>query len=186
MSIFSIHTTQSAPEAARPILEDARKSYGFLPNLLGGLAEAPAALEAYRALARLVEKTSLSPAEQQVILIAASVENSCEYCVAAHSTIASMHKLPEAAIEALRAGRPIDDPRLEALRHFTVILVEKRGFASDQEVQDFLSAGFTRSQALEVVLGVTMKTLSNYANHLIDTPVDAAFAPRAWAAKKAG
>ena len=34
--------------------------------------------------------------------------------------------------------------------------------------------------ALEVVLGVAMKTLSNYANHLLDTPTDAAFADERW------
>ena len=185
MTDFSIHTTETAPEASRPILEGARKSFGFVPNLLGKLAEAPAALEGYLALTGLVARTSFSPAEQQVVLIAASVENGCEYCVAAHSTIAAMHKVPEDVIAALRANSAIPDPRLEALRQFTATLVEKRGHASDQEVQDFLAAGFTRAQVLEVVLGIAMKTLSNYANHLIDTPVDAAFAPRAWEVRKA-
>ncbi len=185
MTIFSVHTVQTAPAASRPILEGAAKNFGFVPNLLGALAEAPAALEGYLALTGLVAKTSFSAAEQQVVLIAASVANGCEYCVAAHSTIAAMHKVPEDVIAALRANSAIPDQRLEALRQFTATLVEKRGHASDQEVQDFLGAGFTRAQVLEVVLGVTMKTLSNYANHLIDTPVDAAFAPRSWEAVKA-
>ena len=185
MSIFSVHTLQSAPEASRPILEGAHKNFGFVPNLLGALAEAPAALEAYVALTGLVEKSSFSAAEQQVILIATSVENGCEYCVAAHSTIASMQKLPADVIGGLRQGTEVADARLEALRKFTTILVTNRGHASDQEVQDFLTAGFTRKQVLEVVLGITMKTLSNYANHLIDTPVDAAFAPQAWEAPQA-
>lgn len=185
MTIFSVHTMQTAPGASRPILEGARKNLGFVPNLLGALAEAPVALEGYLALTGLVAKTSFSPAEQQVILIATSVANGCEYCVAAHSTIAAMHKVPEDVIAALRANSSIPDPRLEALRQFTATLVGKRGHAGDQEVQDFLAAGFTRAQVLEVVLGIAMKTLSNYANHLIDTPVDAAFAPRAWETGKA-
>jgi alkylhydroperoxidase family enzyme len=87
-----------------------------------------------------------------------------------------MQKVPEEVIEALREERPISDPRLEALRRFTETLVEKRGWASEQEVRTFLETGFRRSQVLEVVLGVTLKTLSNYTNNLVDTPLDKAFA----------
>ncbi|MCH8137602.1 MAG: carboxymuconolactone decarboxylase family protein [Proteobacteria bacterium] len=186
MSIFSIHGEQTAPEASRPILEGAKAKYGFLPNLLGGLAEAPAALEAYVTLSDIFDKTSLTPAERQVVILATSAENGCEYCVAAHSTIAAMLKVPDDVIEALRDGRPINDERLEALRKYTETVVRKRGWADKDDVQAFLAAGFDRAQVLEIVLGVAFKTLSNYANHLIQTPVDAAFAPRAWTAREAG
>ncbi len=186
MSIFSIHTKETAPEASRPILDGAGRSYGFVPNLLGGLAEAPAALEGYVTLSGIFDKTSFTPTERQVVLISVSVENGCAYCVAAHSTVAGMHKVPEDVIAALRDGRPIADPRLEALRRFTVAVVQKRGSVTHGEVQNFIAAGFDRGQALEVVLGVALKTLANYANHLVDTPIDRAFAPREWAPAKAG
>ena len=62
MSIFSIHTEQTAPEASRAILEGAKAKYGFLPNLLGGLAESPAALEAYVTLSGIFDKSSFTPA----------------------------------------------------------------------------------------------------------------------------
>ena len=186
MSIFSIHNEQTAPEASRPILEGAKAKYGFLPNLLGGLASSPAALEAYVTLSDIFDKTSLTPAERQVVILATSAENGCEYCVAAHSTVAAMLEVPDDVIEALRDGRPIDDERLEALRKFTETVVKTRGWADEDDVQAFLAAGFDRAQLLEIVLGVAFKTLSNYANHLIATPVDAAFAPRAWTARKAG
>ena len=181
MSIFSIHSVDSAPEASRPLLEGASRKFGFLPNLLGALGEAPAALEAYLALGDILARSSFTAAEREVVIIAASAENGCAYCVAAHSTAAAMAKVPEEVIAALRDGRPIGDPRLEALRRFTEILVEKRGWASEEEVQAFIDAGFSRGQALEVVLGVAFKTLSNYANHIVGTPLDLAFAPRAWA-----
>ncbi len=186
MSIFSIHDEQTAPEASRPILEGAKAKFGFLPNLLGGLASSPAALEACVTLLEIFDKSSLTPAERQVVLLATSAENGCEYCVAAHSTIAAMLKVPDDVIEALRNGRPINDERLEALRNFTETVVKKRGWADENEVQAFLAAGFDRAQVLEIVLGVAFKTLLNYADHLIATPVDAAFAPRAWTAREAG
>ena len=186
MSIFSIHSEHTAPEASQAILEGAKAKYGFLPNLLGGLASSPAALEAYVTLSDIFDKSSLTPAERQVVILAISAENGCEYCVAAHSTIAAMIKVPDDVIGALRDGRPIADGRLEALRNFTETVVRKRGWADEDDVQAFLAAGFGRAQVLDVVLGVAFKTLSNYANHLIRTPVDAAFAATEWKARAAG
>ena len=186
MSILSIHAPETAPEAARPLLENSRKRFGFSPNILGALAESPVALEGYLSLAGLFAKSSFTATERQIVSIAASAKNGCAYCVAAHSTMAAGEKVAEAVIIALREGEPIADSRLQALRHFTEILVEKRGWAGDNEVQTFINAGFTRAQVIEVVLGVTQKTLSNYVNHLVDTPLDEAFAPREWAAARVG
>ncbi len=184
MSIFSIHTPESAPEASRAILDGARRGYGFVPNLLGGLAEAPATLEGYVALSRILDKASFTETEKQVVLIATSLENGCDYCVAAHATAARLKRVPDDVV-AVVAGRPIADPRLEALRQFTLALVRERGRVADEAVQVFLAAGFERAQALEVVLGVALKTIANYANHLIGTPIDAAFAPAARPAREA-
>jgi AhpD family alkylhydroperoxidase len=58
------------------------------------MAEAPALVTAYTTLSRIFEETSFSPAERQVVLLTVSYENGCEYCVAAHSVIAGMKKLP--------------------------------------------------------------------------------------------
>ena len=185
MSIFSIHTPETAPQAARPILDGAKRKFGFVPNLLGALAEAPAALEAYVTLSDVLARSSFTATEREIVLIAVSARNGCDYCVAAHSTIAGLQKVPDDVIAALRDGRPIADSRLEALRRFAETLVETRGWASDEDVQAFLAAGFTREHVLEVVLGLAFKTISNYANHLIGTPLDDAFAPREWRAAEA-
>jgi len=180
MNDFPYHTVETAPEDAKPILEIAEKAFGMTPNLLRKMAEAPALLEGYWQLKEVFSNSSLSPIEQQVVLIAASASNSCTYCVSVHSVLADMTKVPGEATEALRNGQTIPDARLEALRQFTQSMVENRGWVPDAEVQAFLDAGFTRTQALEVVLGVGFKTLSNYANHLVESELDPAFQSRAW------
>ncbi len=182
MNTFKLHTLASAPVAALPILEAAHKGLGFIPNLYAHLAEAPAALEAYKQLGALLEKSSLTPAEQQVVLISVSAENGCEYCVAAHSFLArNMVKVADNVIAALRDGQPLPDAKLQALATFARSVVRERGrVAHSRELDEFFAAGYTPQQALEVVLGVSMKTLSNYANHLTDTPLDATFANEAW------
>lgn len=177
---YPIHTVETAPEAAKATLADAEKAYGFVPNLLAMMAEAPALLKAYRALSGLFDETSLSPAERQVVLLTTSYENDCEYCVAAHSAIATMQKVPSDVVQAIRDGKPITDRKLEALRRFTAAVVNTRGWPSDAETEAFLNAGYGRQQVLEVVLGVGIKTVSNYANHMADTPLDQAFARVAW------
>lgn len=182
MSLFKLHDLTSAPAAALPILDAAKKGLGFVPNLYAQLSEAPTALEAYRNLGAAFDKTSLTPAEQQIVLIAVSVQNACTYCVAAHSFLArNMVKVPGDILTALRSRQPLPDKKLNALVKFAQAVVRERGWvAGSQELQDFFAAGYTPQNALEVVLGVTMKTLSNYANHLIDIPLDAAFAGEKW------
>ncbi|GJM22998.1 MAG: hypothetical protein DHS20C15_29130 [Planctomycetota bacterium] len=180
MTTYPLHTAETAPRASRPILEGAEKALGFVPNLYATMADAPAALQTYTDISTSFDSTSLSPLERQVVLIAASVENNCTYCVAAHSTIAGMQKLDTSVVDALRNAEDPADPKLAALAHFTRVVVEQRGFAGQEEVDRFLDAGYTTGQVLEVVLGVTMKTLSNYTSHLAAQPLDAAFEPQRW------
>lgn len=180
MQYFEVHTSQTAPAASGVQLRQIAKSFGFIPNLAGILAEAPAALEAYFTLGRLFDQTSLTSAERQVVLLAVSRENRCEYCVAAHTVVARMQKVPEAVIEAVREDERIPDSKLEALRAFTVALVRKRGHLADADLQAFLDAGFTKQNVLEVIVGLAMKTVSNYTNHIAGTPLDEAFAAAAW------
>lgn len=177
---YEIHDTESAPEAAKPTLTAAQQAYGFLPNLLGVMAEAPALLKGYATLSKIFEESSFTPAERQVVLLTTSYTNECGYCMAAHSAIAGMQKVPQEVIGALRDGAPIGDGKLEALRKFTASVVTTRGWPSQADLNAFLGAGYGRAQVLEVVLGVGIKTLSNYANHIAETPLDAAFKPLAW------
>ena len=171
MTTFEVHTTDSAPEASRPLLEATRKAWGFVPTLHGTLAESPVALEAYTTLFGLIGKSTLTPAEQQVVFLAVSVLHGCEYCVAGHTHLARGASVPERALQALRQGEAIvGDPRAQALRRFTETVVRERGRAGDAAVDAFLAAGFTRRNVLEVVIIIATKTISNYTNHLTRTP----------------
>lgn len=177
---FPIHAIEDAPPKARPTLERIQKQFGFIPNLFGEMAEARPALEGYLRLDEQFRGTSLTPVEQGVVLLAASLSNQCEYCVAVHSAELARAGLPRAETERLRDGQPLSDDRLEALRRFTQTLVEDRGHVDEHEIEAFLNAGCDRQQILEVALGVSMKTLSNYVNHIADTPLDERFAEFAW------
>lgn len=181
MADFTIHDETNAPAAARPLLEGAKKTVGFVPNLYGAFAGSPALLEAYLNLAAIInEKSSFTATERQVVRLAASYENSCHYCMAAEAAVSQGAGVDAGVISALREGTPLADAKLEALRRFTVAMVRDRGFVSDADVQTFIEAGYSQEAVLDVVLIVGQKVLSNYTNHLVETPLDPAFAPLAW------
>ena len=177
---YTVHTLETAPDAAKEGLEKARGAFGFIPNILGMMAESPALLKAYLGVAQAFKETAFDATEQQIVLLTTSYENECPYCMAAHSTSAAKQKVPEDVITALRDGTPIADAKLEALRAFTSAVVVTRGWPSADALAAFEAAGYTRANALDVVVGVGQKTLSNYANHLAETPLDTVFAAAAW------
>lgn len=185
MADFSLHDSSTAPEGARDFIAGVEKKMGFVPSLYAVFAENPAVLDAYTQLADQFGKTGLSPLEQQIVTITASVENECHFCVAAHTTISEGQGLDLSVIEAVREDRAIADPKLEALRRFTKKVVIDRGFVSDCDVDAFLRSGYDRAAVLAVIVGVSLKVISNYTNHVAETPVNEAFQKHAWTPKSA-
>lgn len=177
---FTIYTLKTAPEASKEALIHAKETFGLIPNLEGILAEAPAALKGGMALWNLFETTNFTPIERQVIYLTANYEHDCHYCMAAHSSLAKMIGMAPEDIEALRHGQPLADPKLQALRLFTQRLIEARGWVNDREIEEFLAAGYTKQQVLEVILGIAVKIIHNYSNHIAKTPLDKAFQAYAW------
>ena len=109
------------------------------------------------------------------MLLSVSVENRCDYCTAAHSMLAHSLGLSREDIDALQQGRAIGDSKLEALQRFTKALVVNRGVVDESAIVSFLDSGFSKAQVFEVILGVSLKTLTNYANHVANPPVNEQF-----------
>ncbi len=171
------------PPEAHAVMERTRAAFGFVPNLARIKALSPAALSGYLDGLAAFAQTSLSAPEQQLVLLAASVENHCAYAVAVHSALASAAGLREDAVSAVRAGESIpNDSRLEALRVFTRSVVAQRGKLELGEVTAFLAAGFTAVQVVEVCFGVGVKTFTHSLQNLAHAPLDEALAALRWKA----
>jgi len=166
MNKFTFYTEKNASAEVQAIFSDIQKTYGFIPNLFAYMAEAPTTIKAYLELNKLIEKTSFTTAQQQVALMAASVENGCDFCTTAHHAIGKMKQANEQTLKALNAQTTIDDAQDKVLVDFVQLVVKKRGRLSSDDINKFLDAGFTKQQILEVMLIVSIKTLSNYINHL--------------------
>lgn len=177
---YPINTVETAPASAKPIREAAQKGFGFVPNLLAVMSTAPALLEGYMTLARIFDTSSLNATERQIILLSASRENGCAYCMSVHTALAGMQKVSADVVNAIRDDRIIQDKKLEALRLFAAAVTRTRGWPEDSATAAFLAVGYGPQQVLEVVLGVGLKTISNYTTHIAGTPLDAAFKPVEW------
>ena len=179
MTSFQIHTADTAPEA-KGLIEGAQQAFGFLPNLLGIMAEAPALLEGYMTLAGIFDKSDLSATERQIVLMVNNRLNGCTYCMAAHTGISKAQGVADDVIDALRQGTRLADPKLEALRVFAVKVNESRGWPEQGDIDTLLAAGYTKRTVLEVILGTAVKVMSNYTNHIASTPLDDAFSAVEW------
>jgi AhpD family alkylhydroperoxidase len=170
--MFTRHTIESAPAASRRSMTAVTAKQGYLPVAVGLLAESPEALDGFLRLSATFEACTLDPLAREVVIMTVAVRNGCHLCVAMHSArLAALGADPDLAA-ALRSGAPVGEVRLDAVRAFTLQVLDTAGDVGGEAVAEFLGHGFTRRNALEVVLGIGALTLSTLANRLTGAPVD--------------
>lgn len=175
MTTFKIHTAETAPDHARELVKAVQVKMGLVPNVVGVMAESPSVLKGWLDLKADVESGLLSPLEREIVQMTVSYLNDCGYCVAAHTTIAQGAKMPADIIEALRTDKPLKDAKLEQLRQFTKAVMKRFGRPDAADIDAFRLAGYKDAHVLEVVSGLALATITNYINHIAQTPVDKAF-----------
>ncbi|MET8229554.1 carboxymuconolactone decarboxylase family protein [Micromonospora sp. NPDC005298] len=180
MSVFTAHTAETAPAAARRAVETVRGRFGWLPTPVALMAESPQLLAGFLTASAGFDQTALTPLEREVVILTVSTSNECHFCVALHTGKLTQLDADTELINALRAGTVLPEPRLEALRRFTLAMLDHRGAVPDDELDDFLTAGYQPRHALDVVLGIGAYTLSTFANRLTRAPLDPPLAAHAW------
>lgn len=178
---IDFHDIDTAPQAAKSDLEAVKAMFGTLPNLFRGFAASPATVKAYMALASILkEHGALTSVEQQVVYLSISAQNECTYCVAAHSMAAGMAKMDKKILSQLRARQELSDPKLNALRRVSLAILDNKGFVPKSELAAFAAAGYGQTHYLEILTILAQKILSNYFNHVAETPLDEMFSDNAW------
>ena len=183
MSDFTLHTKETAPEAAKPLIDNSVSAFGMLPNLHAVMAEAPTLLEGYQVLHKLAQDTSFNAEELTVVWQAVNVEHACHYCVPAHPGIAKSMKVRDDLIEALRNDETLSDSKLNTLKETVLALTRGRDNVDNAQLDAFYAAGYKHQQLLQIILILAQKVMSNYTNHLAETPVDEPFKQFEWSPK---
>ena len=172
---FTLYTPETAPQAAQDELKNSAEVFGWVPNLHAVLAEAPPVLTAYKSLHGLFQQSSFDAEELTVVWQSINLENTCHYCVPAHTTIAGMMAVDSTLINALLEGKALPTEKLEVLKDTTQALLNQRGDLNDEQIARFTAVGYGNQQLLEIILGIAQKTISNYTNKLAHTPLDDQF-----------
>lgn len=180
MVSFNVHDIESAPEGAKPLLQRLQSNIGMIPNLAAAMAESPELLDGFLRVREVLYAGTFTPGEVQVLALTNAFENGCRYCMSLHSGLALREGVGEDAVAALRAGLPPSEPKTRALSNFSRKLVRQRGRVGPEDVTAFVEAGYTKAQALEVVLGVAVSVLPNFAHHITQCPIDDAFRSQLW------
>jgi len=183
-SFFTEHSIESAPPAARRFLTATRNQLGYLPAGMARMAASPQLIDGFLKLITIFENTTLEPVAREVVVMTVATRNRCHICVAMHTAGLTALGADPGLITALRdpnRAEPLPDEHLDAVRVFTLRVLDTAGDVGDQAMQDFLAAGYTTQNALEVVLGVGTYTMSTLANRLTGAPVDDQLAAHAWA-----
>ncbi|WP_423835502.1 carboxymuconolactone decarboxylase family protein [Streptomyces tubbatahanensis] len=178
-SEFSDLTPRSAPAASRPLMEATSRRLGFLPSAVARLATSPRTLETFTRMSAAFEATTLDPLARETVIMTVATRNDCRVCVLMHTRKLSALGADEELVGALRDGRRLSDERLEAVRAFTLEVLDRAGDVDREVLDTFLGHGHTLEQALEVVLGIGVYTLSTLANRLTGAPVDPQLESRA-------
>lgn len=123
-------------------------------------------------------RNSLTPQEIEVIQITAAAHNGCDFCVAGHTKVGTKLKMSENVLNALRDRTKVDDnTKYQALAQFVMQLIDKRGQVSDNELKDIKDAGYNDTNILDIVMGVALATLCNYANNVAKNDINPELQP---------
>jgi AhpD family alkylhydroperoxidase len=181
MTNFPIHTVDTAPEWAKEPLAQLREAFGFIPGVAATMANSSPLLNSFfSAFGRFRGDGTFTPAERQVLLLSNAVANDCAWAVAFHTLEALEDGVPPAEVDAIRQGGLPAGPRHAALSALTRALIGKRGHLDDADTAAFLAAGFDRNQILEVITGVAISAMTNYAASAADLPVEDRLRAHAW------
>ncbi|MFP2997758.1 carboxymuconolactone decarboxylase family protein [Spongiivirga sp. MCCC 1A20706] len=175
MSTFNVPTREEVSSNNQAIFDNLKSKLGFVPNLYATYAHSENALGNYLALSGA--KTSLSAKEKEVVNLAVSQVNNCEYCLAAHTAIGKMNGFNDEQILEIRTGSASFDTKTNALAALAKNITENRGRADESVVNNFFDAGYNKENLVDTIVLVGDKTISNYLHSTTQIPVDFPAAP---------
>ena len=161
----------SATENQSNLLNAVQSKMGRVPNIIGAMAQSPAVANAYIGMSGALAEGTLPADLREQIALAVGEENSCGYCVAAHTAIGKGAGLSSDDAIAAREGRATD-AKAEVGLVFVKKLVQDRGWVSDDDFERVRDAGYTDGEIGELVANTALNLFTNYFNHVAETEID--------------
>jgi uncharacterized peroxidase-related enzyme len=160
MSRINVVSHENANAEQKALLDAIQSQLGMVPNFLKVFANSPAALRGFLGLHGIASEGSLDAQTRERIALALAQQNSCEYCLSAHTAIGRKAGLDGAEIEANRAGTSQDAKAAAAVK-FARALAEHSGEVTTAEIVEVRNAGYSDAQIVEIITHVGMNILTN-------------------------
>lgn len=147
ISRFPVPKLEDLPDDMRELILEVQEKSGFIPNVFLTLAHRPAEFRAFFAYHdALMEKDSgLTKAEREMIVVATSNANGCQYCVVAHGAILRIRaKDPLVADQVAVNHRKADiTPRQKAMLDFALKVCLDSADINDDDYATLHEHGFS-------------------------------------------
>jgi alkylhydroperoxidase family enzyme len=177
---FRVHTLESAPEQSKPSMQGLQQKLGFVPNVAATMADSPVLLNAFVGNFVTFQGSGFNECEKQILLLTNAVTIKSPWTVAFHSMVALKVGVDDVDVQAVRNGQLPRDARFAALSRLTRALVEQRGNLGGDDLERFVSAGYSQRQVLEVIAGIGLSTMAATVGNLARTPLEAPLQAHAW------
>jgi uncharacterized peroxidase-related enzyme len=164
--------TDTATGEAHDLLAQVQAALGVTPNMTKVMANSPALLRGYLALAGALGDGVLPAGVRERLAVATAESNGCGYCLSAHTYIGEhvAHVEPD-ELENARFGTS-DDPHVRALLELSGAVLAGRGRVDDAVVDRARRFGVTDAEIGEVVGHIAINVLTNYFNVLAQVEND--------------
>ena len=174
MSRFQIHDDLTAPEGSVPVLRGALASGGQLPNFLGVLAGAPAALRAYARFRSELRRGHLAAVTLERVALAVAAHYDSAPGLALHERTARQAGLGRDELILAREWDSRDERHAVLLRYLRG-LVEKGARPPMHLHEEAREAGWTDEELLEALAFVALESFTAMVNVAGEVPVDGSF-----------
>lgn len=172
MTTLPLIDPSTASEPAASLLAGVQKSLGVTPNMTKAMANSPALLKGYVDLSGALSLGVIQPAVREQIALAIAQDNSCNYCLSAHTYLAE--QVTHLSAEDIAAARRSEaaDPKTAALLAFATAVNDARGSVTSEQVAAVRAAGASDEEITETIGQVALNVLTNFFNKAADVEID--------------
>ncbi|MDX2149033.1 MAG: carboxymuconolactone decarboxylase family protein [Planctomycetota bacterium] len=171
MGRLPLQNPTTATGNVKAIFDGLQKALGVVPNMTRAMATSPSVLQGYAQFSGALAGGSLAPGLREQIAILTAEENSCSYCLSAHSVIGAKVGLSQNRISGARHGEGGDARSTAGLKFARAVLTSKGG-VSDADFQAVRAAGFSDAEVAEIIAHVALNVLTNYFNRAAAVEID--------------
>lgn len=171
ISRYPVPRLEDLPEDIRERIVEVQEKAGFVPNVFATLAHRPDEFRAFFAYhdALMLREGGLSKAEREMIVVATSAVNHCQYCVVAHGALVRVYsKQPlladQVAVNYLKADI---SERQRAMLDFAVKVAAESHRVDDADFERLRAHGFDDEDIWDVGAIAAFFALSNRMANLI-------------------